>query len=675
MIALPEWLQETWTEVIRGKPAQNIHEFAAENIVFDAKMGNITGPWRPDLTPYTCFFQAAVTSDFRDVPDEDWWLRNLVARGQRVDEAFVVKSSQSGLTQAALNACVYLPLFAPGRLLYVVDSKEKAKRMVKVRLLPFLHRLCGRVIADDKDVNLTFIELLDMIMEFGGSFTSGLFSEKPLKYAFADDVEYMVAEGGVPGMLDGVHVIDHIRSRFTTSDESFLGVFSKPDLESSEFIANARAGSQHSFHVPCPHCGQRQVLEPEGLNFRHKGCKDLAGRFDLDAVEALTTYKCGHCKTDIREDAKYEMNKAGVWLPKPREQRVRDDDPPMVPRRLSMRINDLNSPFPKVKWGMLARMLIESENNPAKLRYVMTNHFARPWREKAINLKAEQVRALCPSAVDPKTNTRYDVRCPPYRRGEVPFIPALMTITIDRQGDKKKWAMQAWKTDGTCAIVEYGATLSDPEILQMLDDPRSHDGHRLVCLADPDRPLIIEHGLYDSGYEMADVYETCIASGWRLYPSKGVPGVTTQGKLCVGKDDFYNGAPILIYQYNDFQLKVHFYKYKVEKRGDPRLYLPDDVDDEFVVEWISESLGPRRMSTGTTRMEWFHDSKIGPNDWGDCGKKAYVIWQILGPQIQADAAQRAREAAAAEKEGKLPEPPIPTTPLWEKARTLGLVSV
>lgn len=659
MIALAEWIMETWTEVIRGRPAQNIHEFAAANIVFDAKMGNITGPWRPDLTPWTLLFQQAVTSDFRDIPEGDWFLRNLVEKGQRVDECFVVKSSQSGLTQAALNACVYLPLFSPGRLLYVLDSKEKAKRMVKVRLLPFLHRLCGRVIADDRDVNLTFIELLDMIMEFGGSFTSGLFSEKPLRYAFADDVEYMVSEGGIPGMLDGVHVIDHIRSRFTTADDSFFGVFSKPDLESSEFISNARSGSQHSFNVPCFRCGNRQVLEPEGLNFKHPGCKDIAGRYDLEAVEALTTYKCAICKGDIIEEEKYEMNKAGIMLPKSREQRLRDDDPPLVPRRLSMRINDLNSPFPKVKWGMLARMLIEAQNNPSKLRYVMTNHFARPWREKAINLKAEQIRALCPSAIDPKTNARFDTRCPPYRRGEVPFIPAMMTITIDRQGDRKKWIMAAWKPDGTAAIVEYGQTLADAEILDLLDAPRAHDGSRLVCLADPDRPLIIEWGLYDSGFEHTDVYDACEASGWRLYPSKGVPGLGVGGRLVEGKEDFYEGRSILRYHYNDFQLKVHFYKYKVEKRTEPRLYLPDDVDDEFVVEWISESLGPKKLSSNTKIMEWFHDRKIGPNDWGDCGKKLYVLWQIMGPKLQADA-QRTYTLRPPP-----PEPPAPSRPLSE----------
>lgn len=663
MNALTEWIIGTWSEVIRSAPELNIWEYAAQKIAFDAKMGNITGAYDPDLTPYTKLFQEAITGDYRDLPADDWFLQNLLEKGQRADECFVVKSSQSGFTQAALNACVYLPLYAPGRLLYTVDSKDKAKRMVKVRLIPFLQRLCGQVIADDRDVNLTFIELLDMIMEFGGSFSAGLFSEKPLKYGFADDVEYMVAEGGQPGMLDGVHVIDHMRSRFTTAHDSFLGVFSKPNLESSQFITNHRGGSQHTFRVPCPRCGHRQALELEGLNYQHPGCKDLAGRYDLEAVEALTTYKCERCKGDIVEDEKYEMNKAGFYLPKSREHRARDEDPPLVPRRLSMRISDLHSPFPKVKWGKLASLLITSENDPAARRYVLTNHFARPHRIKAINLKGDQIRALCAGALDPKTGARYSTRVAPYHRGEVPFIPASLTLTIDRQGDRLKWMIFAWLSDGTAALVEYGMFRDrseteikedyDTRVLEFLDDPRDHRGGRIVCLADPERELRIDWGLYDSGFENTHVYETAIRSDWRIYPSKGGGTMATGGRLVEGKEDYYEGQPILRYHYNDFQIKVHFYRHKVEHRTAPRLFLPEDLGDELVTEWISESLAPKKLSTDARIMEWIHDTKVGPNDWGDCGKMQYVIWQIIGPGLQAEAARTPKPSAP---------PPVTTTP-------------
>jgi hypothetical protein len=678
-----EWLRESWKSAIREKPTLNVWEWAAEHLVFTKKMGNIEGAYDPGLTPFTKLFQEAVTNDFRDIPEEDWWLRRLVERGERVDEAFVVKSSQSGFTQAALNATVYLPLHAPGRLLYVLDSKEKAKKASSQRLIPFLKQHCESVIADDDDVgNSTFIELANMIIELGGSYSSGLFSEKPLKYAFADDVEYMVSEKGVAGMLDGIHVIDHIRSRFTTADECFMGVFSKPNLETSEFIVNARSGSLHRFWVRCKLCGERQVLEPEGLNYEHPMCKDLAGRYDFEAVEALTTYRCAICKGDIEEKWKTWMNNTGIWIPKSRADRQREEDPPLVPRRLSMQVSDLNSPFKRVRWGILARLWIEAQNNPAKLKYVVTNHFARPWKEKAISLRAEQVKAVCAGARDPKTGRYYaddldadgKLIVPEYSRGECPFRPVLVSATSDVQGDKYKWGICGWQADGTCAVIEYGACLSASELYEMMSNPRSHNDAPLIYLGAPDAPLVAECGLIDSGDGNAtfDIYSFCVRTGWLWYPSKGVHGLNMSGRLVEAKEDFYDGEPILRYHYNDHALKVHLYKDHIQRAHDPkriapRLYLPRDIEDEFITELISESLQPVTSSGNIKRMIWVHDKKIGPNDWGDMLKTHYAIWQIMGPGIQAEAA-RAEGRPPRMFELKAPPPPQPIQPALPIAR-------
>lgn len=648
------WIADSWAEAIRSKPPLNIWQFAAKHIVFDAKMGNITGPWDEKLTPYTKLFQEAITNDFTDIPEGDWFLRSVLEKGQRIDECFVLKSSQSGFTQAALNGVIYIPLFDPGRLLYAMPSREKAKNVARLRVIPFLRQLAGHIIANEDDVNLTLIELVNMIAEFGGSGSSAFFSEKALRYGFLDDVEYMVNEGGVAGMLDGVHIIDHIRSRFTTADESFLGVFSKPDLQSSELVSNWRSGSMHSWVVRCPHCGGRQVLEPEGLYYDKKQCRDLAGRYDLEAVEELTTYRCAVNGCDIAEGSKYEMNSNGIWLPKSREDRAREEDPPLTPRRLSMRISDLNSPFPKVKWGILARMKIEAENNPAKLKHVMTNHFARPWRVKAINIKADHVRAVCAGARDPKTGKYFPndvdgdgrLKMPAYDRGTVPFIPLFLSATSDVQGDKYKWTVCAWRFDGTCALVEYGACLSSAELFEMMLDPRTAEGAPLVCLANPNQSLVIDHGLIDSGHDTFGIYDFCVRTNWVWYPSKGVGQLGMTGRMVEARNDTYQGVPVIRYHYNDYMTKVNL-AHKISRAHDskatsPRLFFPRNIGDDLVIELLSESLQPSKRS-GYKRMEWIHDKKIGPNDWWDALKMQFVIWQIVGPKLQMDHGKPAAE--------------------------------
>lgn len=656
--SLRDWLLAVVESALRELPDQNVWQHAAENIFLGGHQALVHRFYDPELTPYAKLFQEAATGQFTNIHVDDWWIRSLVERGQSVEEFFCIKSSQSGFTQAAINIIVFVTRFLSGRGLYCIDSKEKAGRLCKLRLLPLLEKLCaGQISGKEDDLGTHWLELTNWVWEMVGSYSSAVFSEKPLTMAMLDDVEYMVTESGKRGFIDGVHVCDHARSRFTTADRHFLGVFTKPDLEDSYVIGEARGGSLHSWLVPCPHCNFAQTLELKSLFYNKAACRDLAGRYDLDAVEQLTTVRCAKCEKEIEEKWKAPMNAAGFALPKSKEDRDRDGDPPLVPRRMSFRVNDLVSPW--IKWGQLGRMLIEAENNPAKLRFIYTNHGAVPWREKAINLKAEHIRALIAGRKMKGSDYIHGSRqgvLKPYRRGECPFVPIAVTATSDRQGDKLKWTLCGWQLDGSCSLIEYGATLAEADLLKLCETPVNHESRPIVCLSNPDLHLFAGFGLdgggalIDSGFETWDVYDFCAASGWRWYPSKGVKGLTeaATGYLFEGKRDFKDGREILRYNYHDYALKVAFYKGKIEAHSHPKpekrkpsnLLLPEDIGDDFIVELISESLQPRKLSTGGTKMEWFHDEKIGPNDWGDAMKTQLVLWQVIMPFVHAKAALR-----------------------------------
>lgn len=645
---LATWLNQICAAAIRDLPDFNVWQHAQAEIFLDGHTSLTPRYFDPALTPYTKLFQEAATHQYTHIPEADWWLRDLLARGQRVDEIFALKSSQSGFTQAALNIIIFLTRYLTGRGLYCIDSRDKAGKLCRLRLLPQLQRLChAHLTPDQDDLGTYWIELTNWVWEMVGSYSSGVFSEKPLTHAFLDDVEYMVTEGGHRGILDGVWIGDHARSRFTTAEQHLLAVFSKPDDADSQFIAEHKAGSQHEWHWPCPHCNHRFTPELKHLNFTHPGCKDLAGYHDLDAVEALTTLRCPKCDKDIEETPwKTRMNEQGHYLPKPKDQRHLDGDPLLQPRRLSLRINDLASPFKEVRWGKLATLIIGAKNNPAKLKFLHTNHGATPWKEHAINLRAEHIRALIAGTVNDQGHTHGTrAKIPPYSRGQVPFLPIAITATADRQGDKLKWTLFAWQLDGTCALIEYGATLAEQELIDLTENPRAHHGGPILCLPDPARRmhagLGLEQGgcLIDSGFETYDVYDFCHASGWRWYPSKGVPGLSPGGYLVEGKRDFKDGKEILRYHYHDFQLKVAFYKGMIELHSHPdhtrrrpsKLHLPTDLDEDFILELTAESLVP---DPKTKKMTWRHDKTIGPNDYGDACKMQLALWQIIGPLLQ-----------------------------------------
>jgi phage terminase large subunit GpA-like protein len=62
-------------------------------------------------------------------------------------------------------------------------------------------------------------------------------------------------------------------------------------------------GSQHRYHVPCPHCGHVHPLEPE----------NFIEHIDADHPE-LAHFRCPECDGEIHERHRREMVERGKWV-------------------------------------------------------------------------------------------------------------------------------------------------------------------------------------------------------------------------------------------------------------------------------------------------------------------------------------------------------------------------
>lgn len=678
-----DWVARVCGEGIRDLPSANVWQWAAENMYLGGHGSLVHRFYDPDLTPYTKLFQEVATGQVSSIHKDDWWTNDLLSKGGRVHEYFCMKSSQSGVTQAALNVITFLTKHLTGRGLYVIDSKEKAATLARIRLAPHIAQLCGSGVAEDMDkTGKFFIQTAAWFWEFVGSYSASAFSEKAISHCFLDDCEYFGgaannADGNGRGIVDGIHVIDHARSRFTTSDKSFLAAFTKPDRADSFFVSEHRGGSQHRWLMPCPHCGHGLDMGRKHLNYNHAACKDSKGVWNLEAVDTLTTVKCDKCLVDIDESWKAHMNSHGYFLPKSREARALDNDPLMVPGRMSVTHNDMASPFRSVKWGKLATMLIGAEGNPAKLRFVLGNHFAVPWKVGGTNLKGANIRALCAGhqSLDGVTHGQEwaEHAVPKYARGECPFMPDAITLGVDVQGDKYKWCMVAFRMTPQGpqrALIEYGACLGQDSLLELTTNPVNHAGVPMICLPSPDTAIYAGLGfgnggcLIDSGFRTMEIYDFCLQSGWRFMPAKGVAGIDrSSGSVVEAKTDFANGAAILRYHYRDSDVKTMLGKGVFERhshvnpqvRKAQQFFFPHDIGEDFIGELLSESMQPIKATNGQTRMTWIHDKSMGPNDWFDALKlSAIVLWEIAGGAIHAGALARWNEEKALTSQESLP---------------------
>lgn len=568
-------------------------EFAEEHIMLSEQASPTNpGPYRVAVAPHTGFFQACL-----DDP--------------AVKQITVKKSSQSGYTQAVLNHIVRRVAVEPANILYVIDSLQEIKRIARTRLKPMLENcpLTRQVIEEDDEnelQTLTFY-LRDMAIYFAGGGSIGAVANKPITLGVVDEADKIPRLTG-----NHSHVVEEVKSRFKTVEDFKLVVLSAPNEEMDITTSEYRKGTQHKFHVPCPHCGLMQELVPENVEFGH--CRSASGEYDKERVKREAFYRCQRAGSPecpdgrIHDHHKRTMALAGEWRP---------TNPNAEPGHISLESSDLYSLFPGARLGLIALDIIESQQNPAKKKAVWSGRFGREWLTTRAVLTADNIAAL---------RGDYDRGTLPKDCGEL----VSFALGADVQGDVRKWIRGAFNRKGELFVVDWGASLVYDDLLAELDHP----------VPDPagGEPWRAREGMIDEGFETMKVRSFCLRSGHRFFPAKGRGNLQVRGALVGVSEAPHDGELLNVYHFNDDEFKRALYidrirdlaKIKAGRSAVPRLWLPRDLDADFASELIAERLVPQLNAYGFVRHAW---EKTGTNDWGDALKLLYVWWFIASPDL------------------------------------------
>src|SRR5438045_2486786 len=101
-----------WATMFADRPAEKIWQWADENVFFDSTMAERPGPYRSARTPWTRRIQELI--------------QNPVENGRRIRKIVVMKSSQSGFTEAILNCIRWFAKFSPRNIIYAINSQEES---------------------------------------------------------------------------------------------------------------------------------------------------------------------------------------------------------------------------------------------------------------------------------------------------------------------------------------------------------------------------------------------------------------------------------------------------------------------------------------------------------------------------------------------------------------------
>lgn len=628
MSDLRKWAILCFQGYYRPRPKENAWQWGAENINLRSEESqDYSGPWDSTLTPYVRFMMEFATGQFSENIKFDPEYQNC-----EWDEFIQMKSSQTGFTLGVLIIIAFYVAVIRKNVLYSIDSREEARRISKSRLQPILQDCAATramISEDEDDVSNLTLFLLGLVVYLIGSHSEGAFANKSCALVVVDEAD--VHPEPLPGMPE---TVDLARDRLKAGGGGKLILLSKPKTEAQVTFREFKGGTQHKCFLPCPHCEAYQELVWERVRFDH--CKDLAGEYDLQRVEAETYYECEICHQPIEEKNKRGMIQQHEW---------RQTNPKPKPGKISAHISDLYSPFDKARWGKLAVEWIEAQKSITKLIKFMTSRMGLPWRLQTSERTASDVLNLRAK----------------YPRGTSPIQPFLSAVAADTQDDVKKWVKGCFARNGDLYIVDYGFTLSFEELNDVLADPiplrvpmgwtasQGLDG--IECAY----PLL---GIIDEGGHLgSEVRQFCLRSEGKWWPCKGRGGIQVRRTVHESVANV-QGIELPVYHYDDDDFKKQLYINRIGKAQRiregkeklPTIYLPYELTGEFIDELMSEKLMKEKDRYGFTRERWKKDAST-PNDFGDAIKELLVIWYVMEPYLaaaeqEAQAAQEAEPVAA-----------------------------
>lgn len=440
----------------------------------------------------------------------------------------VVKgASQLLKTQVALNWVGSLIDKAPANIIVLEPTDKLAKRVgarfdKTVSAVPALRaKVAEKRDRDSKNTSDTK-EFKGGTAWFLSARSASNLAEASARWLIVDEVDRLLRE--IKGEGDPIGLGE---KRQTTYGRKAKGLYiSSPTEEDASRIDELfREGNQQRYHVPCPHCGEKQTLEWEHLHY------------DLAANHAWYVCVNGcvieeHHKTAMLPDK--PMGGQAEWVPHAEGNG----------ETWSYEISSLYAPLGWVSWLDLAREYAEADEalqkgDPEKMQVFYNTRLARCWSATTTRVQ--------PQALKEKAEN--------YPLGIVPRAALTLTATVDVQGNRLEVQTVGWgpgKTGLETWIVNTHILFGDPTLPEVWKDldvllmtPIRHASSALMII----RAVAVDSG---NGDNTQEVYEFCRPRRRRIVGGQrqdviAVKGSSTAKAPIIGKgkklEYTYRGKP------------------------------------------------------------------------------------------------------------------------------------
>jgi phage terminase large subunit GpA-like protein len=570
-------------------PDLTISEWADHHRRLSPEASPEPGQWNTDRAPYQ-----------REVMD--------VIADPTVEQVVCMWSSQVGKTEIELNAVGYHIDHEPSPILVVLPTLEMAETWSNDRLRTMLRdspRLAQKMAERSRDTGNTILHksFPGGHITLAGANSPASLASRPIRMLICDEVDRFPASAGKEG--DPILLAQKRTNNFPNRK---ILMVSSPTTQGSSRIAAAYARSdRRKFWVPCPDCGEMQVLAWKNVVWQ-------------DEDPETARYACEACGSLWSDQLRHQAVKHGEW----RAER----------------------PFRRVAGFWLSELY-------------------SPWRRLA-----ETVGDFLAAKDTPEEAPDWErllERREPLLMGVVPPGALVLTAGLDNQSaqgaqrlEMAVWAWgpgyERWLIDTHVISGNPGSVESWDRVAELLahDYPTEDGGVMRIAMAGADT----------GGQHTAQIYEQIRRlRDPHLIALKGVPGFNRASPVTgpTYVDVTANGVKVRrglkLWTVSGDVFKAELYSRLHLGRGEAEafppgwVHLPQGLQPEEVKQLVGETLVTTKDRRGFAKMEW---KRTRANEQLDMAVYARAALSVMGSDRFGDRFWgRFRRGAAA------PPPPPP----------------
>ncbi len=345
-----------------------------------------------------------------------------------VREVVLMFPIQFGKTEVEVNALGYIMTQNPGPVMVCLPGEVSMEKWVNQKLNPLIDETKAvrdslrSVSSRDSSNTKTFKDFVggQIYIEHAGS--PSRLKSTTVRFLLVDELDEFAA-----ALRAGDDPLLMLEGRTSAFPATSLRVYiSSPQIKGQSRIEEKfLQGDQRRYFVPCPHCSHMQHLQWSGL------------QWSPDCSHAW--YVCQECGSHIEEHHKTAMIAGGRWIA---------TNPNGAKGVRSYTINCLYYQFGLgPTWTELARMWVEAQSDPAKLKVFVNDRLAESWEDASM-------RAVRYNAIQE--------RAEPYPLRVAPKGILWITSGVDTQDDRLAVHLSGWGRGLGWWVLDYLEFPGDP---------------------------------------------------------------------------------------------------------------------------------------------------------------------------------------------------------------------